>query len=85
MLTDLSMPDISGYEATQAIHAHPRGKNIPVVAVSADYVDFRYEKHRFQRRLYRVSGEAMEEESSSSDSEDGPRGGVKLSECFQHT
>ena len=38
VLMDLNMPGINGYEATQAIHAHRRGRNIPVVAVSADCV-----------------------------------------------
>ena len=36
VLMDLSMPGMDGYEATQAIHGHHRGKNIPIVAVSAD-------------------------------------------------
>ena len=36
VLMDLSMPGVNGYEATQAIHGHHRGKNIPIVAVSAD-------------------------------------------------
>jgi len=40
ILMDLSMPGMNGYEATQAIHAHPRGRKIPVVAVSADCVDY---------------------------------------------
>src|SRR5215475_8804049 len=39
ILMDLSMPNMNGFEATQAIHAHPRGRKIPVVAVSADCVD----------------------------------------------
>jgi CheY-like chemotaxis protein len=39
---DLSMPGITGYQATRSIHAHRRGRNIPVVAVSADCVDDRY-------------------------------------------
>ena len=39
ILMDLSMPGMNGYEATQAIHAHPRGRKIPVVAVSADCTD----------------------------------------------
>ena len=42
ILMDLSMPGMNGYEATQAIHAHPRGRKIPVVAVSADCVDYPY-------------------------------------------
>jgi CheY-like chemotaxis protein len=40
VLMDLSMPGMSGYEATQVIHAHPRGRRIPVMAVSADCVRY---------------------------------------------
>lgn len=40
VLMDLCMPGIDGYEATQAIHAHRRGKNIAVAAVSADCLDY---------------------------------------------
>ena len=36
VLMDLSMPDIDGHQAAQAIHAHRRGRKIPIVAVSAD-------------------------------------------------
>ncbi len=36
VLMDLNMPDMDGYEATQAIHAHRRGWRIPVVVVSGD-------------------------------------------------
>jgi len=42
VLMDLTMPDMDGHEATQAIHADRRGKNIPVVAVSGDCVDRGY-------------------------------------------
>src|SRR5262245_50174414 len=41
VLMDLSMPGTNGYQATHSIHAHRRGRNIPVVAVSADCVDYR--------------------------------------------
>ena len=40
VLMDLNMPGMNGYEATRAIHANRRGRKIPVVAVSADCVDF---------------------------------------------
>jgi len=39
VLMDLNMPGMNGYEATKAIHTHRRGRKIPVIAVSADYVD----------------------------------------------
>jgi twitching motility two-component system response regulator PilH len=40
VLMDLNMPGMNGYEATRAIHAHRRGRKIPVVAVSADCVEW---------------------------------------------
>jgi CheY-like chemotaxis protein len=40
VLMDLSMPYMNGYEAAQAIHSHPRGREIPIVAVSGD-IDYR--------------------------------------------
>ena len=39
VLMDLSMPGMNGFEATQSIHAHRRGRNIPVVAVSSYCLD----------------------------------------------
>lgn len=39
VLMDLSMPGMNGFEATQAIHAHRGGRNIPVVAVSSYCLD----------------------------------------------
>jgi CheY-like chemotaxis protein len=36
VLMDLNMPDMNGYEATRAIHAHRHGRKIPIVALSAD-------------------------------------------------
>jgi CheY-like chemotaxis protein len=48
ILMDLSMPGMNGYEATQAIHAHPRGRKIPVVAVSADCVDYTFVIRAFE-------------------------------------
>jgi CheY-like chemotaxis protein len=43
VLMDLNMPDMNGFEATRAIHAHRRGCKIPVVAVSADCMDYGYD------------------------------------------
>ena len=39
VLMDLRMPGVNGFQATQAIHAHRRGRKIPVIAVSGDCVD----------------------------------------------
>lgn len=35
VLTDLHMPDMDGFEATQRIHALPEGKYLPVIAMTA--------------------------------------------------
>lgn len=43
VLMDLNMPDMNGFEATRAIHAHRRGCKIPVLAVSADCMDYGFD------------------------------------------
>jgi CheY-like chemotaxis protein len=47
VLMDLNMPGMNGYEATRAIHAHPQGRKIPVVAVSADCSDDEFKHWAF--------------------------------------
>ena len=47
VLMDLNMPDMNGFEATRAIHAHRRGCKIPVVAVSANCMDYGFERLAF--------------------------------------
>ena len=44
---DLSMPDLDGHQAAQAIHTHRRGRKIPIVAVSAD-LDYIYASRDFK-------------------------------------
>jgi two-component system, cell cycle response regulator DivK len=41
---DLNMPEMNGFDATRAIHTHPDGKRIPIVAVSA--YDSKIQKER---------------------------------------
>jgi CheY-like chemotaxis protein len=48
VLMDINMPGMNGYEATRSIHAHGRGRNIPVVAVSADCVEYGFEHWAFE-------------------------------------
>ena len=84
VLTDLSMPDINGYEATQAIHAHPRGKNIPVVAVSADCVDSSYASMDFNGEFIACLGKPWDEEALVQIVREVLAGGVKPFEWFQH-
>ena len=85
VLTDLSMPDISGYEATEAIHAHPRGRNIPVVAVSSDYIDYRYVSAAFKGGFVAYLAKPWEEETLLQIVTKVLAGGVKPSEWFQHS
>jgi CheY-like chemotaxis protein len=35
VLTDIAMPVMDGYEATESMRAHPRGARVPIVAVTA--------------------------------------------------
>ena len=84
VLTDLSMPDINGYEATQAIHAHPRGRNIPVVAVSADCIDSGYESVNSTGDFVAYLGKPWEEETLLQIVRKVLIGGAKPSARFQH-
>ena len=63
VLMDLSMPGMNGYEATRAIHAHRRGRKIPVVAVSADCIDYRYVSMAFEAGFIASLGKPWEEEA----------------------
>jgi CheY-like chemotaxis protein len=60
---DLSMPGMDGYEATQAIHAHRCGRKIPVVAVSANFVDYRCVSRAFEAGFIACLGKPREEEA----------------------
>jgi CheY-like chemotaxis protein len=63
VLMDLSMPGMDGYEATQAIHAHRRGRKIPVVAISADCIDYRNVSSAFKASFIASLGKPWEEEA----------------------
>jgi CheY-like chemotaxis protein len=63
VLMDLNMPGMDGYEATQAIHAHRRGRKIPVVAVSGDCVDCRYVSRALKAAFIAWLGKPWEEEA----------------------
>jgi two-component system cell cycle response regulator DivK len=62
ILMDINMPDMDGYEATEAIHAHRRGKKIPVVAVSGDCIDCEYASGAFNAVFIACLGKPWEEE-----------------------
>jgi CheY-like chemotaxis protein len=62
VLMDLSMPGMNGFEATQAIHTHRRGREIPVVAVSSYCVDYGYRRGAFKDFIACV-GKPWEEEA----------------------
>jgi CheY-like chemotaxis protein len=48
VLMDLSMPGMNGFQATQAIQTHRRGREIPVVAVSSYCDDYGYRSGAFK-------------------------------------
>jgi CheY-like chemotaxis protein len=62
VLMDLSMPGMNGFEATQAIHTHRRGREIPVIAVSSYCVDYGYRSGAFKDFIACV-GKPWEEEA----------------------
>ena len=62
VLMDLSMPGMNGFEATQAIHTHRRGREIPVMAVSSYCVDDGYRSGAFKDFIACV-GKPWEEEA----------------------
>jgi len=35
ILMDMSLPEIDGWEATRQVRAHPNGKSVPIVALTA--------------------------------------------------
>src|SRR5262245_7891957 len=61
VLMDLSMPGMDGFEATQAIHAHRRGRNIPVVAVSSYFADSGFVSGIFKVRFAACLGKPWED------------------------
>jgi CheY-like chemotaxis protein len=63
VLMDLNMPGMNGYEATRAIHAHRRGRHIPVVAVSADCVGYGYESWAFEKGFFACVRKPWEQEA----------------------
>ena len=85
VLMDLSMPGMNGYEATQAIHAHRRGRNIPVVAVSSYCVDYRYVSGAFKGGFIACLGKPWEEKALLQIVTKVLARGVKPHACFQHS
>src|SRR5262249_6956838 len=63
VLMDLNMPGMKGYEATEAIHAHPRGRKIPIVAVSADCAAYGFERWAFKAGFITFLAKPFEQES----------------------
>jgi len=63
VLMDLSMPVLNGYQATQAIHSHRRGRNIPIVAVSADCGGRGYQSGFLEGGFIACLGKPWEEEA----------------------
>jgi CheY-like chemotaxis protein len=63
VLMDLNMPGMNGYEATRAIHAHRHGRQIPVVAVSADCVGYEYESWALEEGFFACVRKPWEQEA----------------------
>jgi CheY-like chemotaxis protein len=84
VLMDLNMPGMDGFEATQAIHAHRRGRKIPVVAVSGDCVDCRDVSGAFKAVFIACLGKPWEEEALLQIVTEVLGRSVKPQPCFQH-
>ena len=84
VLMDLSMPGMNGYEATQAIHAHPRGRKIPVVAVSADCAAHRPLK-AFKAGFSECLGKPWDEKALLQIVKMVLGRGIKPPACMQHS
>ena len=63
VLMDISMPGMDGVEATKAIHAHPRGRKIPVVAVSSYCDNYGYVSRAFKAEFIACFGKPWEEDA----------------------
>ena len=64
ILMDLRMPNMNGHQAARSIHAHRRGRKIPIVAVSADLaaLDYRYASRDFKASFVAGLGKPWEGE-----------------------
>jgi two-component system cell cycle response regulator DivK len=63
VLMDLNMPGMNGYEATRAIHAHPQGRRIPIVAVSADCADDDFKYWAFKSGFFAFVAKPWEQDT----------------------
>jgi CheY-like chemotaxis protein len=63
VLMDLRMPVVNGFEATHAIHAHRRGRHIPIVAVSSDCSGRTHESWALRGGFIACLGKPWEEEA----------------------
>ncbi len=85
VLMDLSMPGMDGYKATQAIHAHRRGRNIPVIAVSADCIDERSASRALKGGFIACLAKPWEQLALLQIVTKVLARGVKPGVCFQHS
>src|SRR5215813_9821785 len=63
VLMDLNMPGMNGFEATRAIHAHRRGRKVPVLAVSADCMDIGSNRWVFEAGFIAFLAKPFEQEA----------------------
>src|SRR5262249_9622877 len=82
ILMDLSMPGMNGYQAAQAIHAHPRGRKIPVVAVSADCVDYAFASIAFESDFIAFLAKPWEEQGLLKTVTEGLAYGARRAHAF---
>jgi CheY-like chemotaxis protein len=84
VLMDLSMPDLDGFDAAQTIHAHPRGRKIPLVAVSSYCSDCRYVIRAFESGFLACLGKPWEQEDLLRVVNRVLRGAIKAQPSLQH-
>jgi CheY-like chemotaxis protein len=85
VLMDLSMPDLDGFDTAQTIHAHPRGRKIPIVAVSSHCADYRYAIRAFESGFLACLAKPWEQEELLRVVDRILRGALKWQPAFQHS
>jgi CheY-like chemotaxis protein len=87
VLMDLSMPNMDGHQAARSIHAHRRGRKIPIVAVSADLadLDYRYASRDFKASFVACLGKPWEGEELIQVVTKLLDRDVRLHACLQHS
>jgi CheY-like chemotaxis protein len=85
VLMDLSMPDMDGFETAQTIHAHPRGRKIPLVAVSSHCAECRYVIRAFESGFLACLAKPWEQEDLLRVVDRVLRGAIRRQPFLQHS